>query len=174
MKKFCALEFHRRNSSSVIEQLVFWSTLQLCRPSPISCFKGTKSERHVLTGTSWIFILPGCWAHLGYHLSISDISVKLGSDLLHFELRWGKVSLDHAAACPFALPTHSFWSSKAEATPTSVSQLVDRLSQLHLESGDVCVVPCPGHFSLHLSLWFLEITEAHCHPSRWIKVKEGV
>jgi hypothetical protein len=25
-----------------------------------------------------------------------------------------------------------------------------------------------------LSLWFLEITEAHCHPSRWIKVKEGV
>jgi hypothetical protein len=36
----------------------------------------------------------GCRAQLDSHLIISDISVKLETDLLHFEWRWGEVSLD--------------------------------------------------------------------------------
>ena len=45
-------------------------------------------------GTSRIYISPGCRAHLDSHLIISDISVKLETDLLHFEWRWDEVSLE--------------------------------------------------------------------------------
>ncbi len=61
---------------------------------PISCLNCTQSEKHLTKGTSRVYILPGCRAHLSTHLIISDISIKLDTDLLHFKWKWDAISLD--------------------------------------------------------------------------------
>jgi hypothetical protein len=48
---------------------------------------------------------------------------------------------------------------------------MDRLSQLHQESGEVGVISLSGHVPVSLSLLIPEISKIHCHPSRGIKVK---
>ena len=95
VKRFCALEIHR--TGEIVHQLLNnWYLVYTpsSQTIPISCFNGTQSERHISKGTSQIYISPGCRAHLDSHLIISDISVKLETDLLHFEWRWDEVSLE--------------------------------------------------------------------------------
>ena len=95
VKRFCALEIHR--TGEIVHQLLNnWYLVYTpsSQTLPISCFNGTQSEKHISKGTSKIYISPGCRAHLEYHLIISDISVKLETDLLHFEWRWDEVSLE--------------------------------------------------------------------------------
>jgi len=95
VKRFCALEIHR--TGEIVHQLLNnWYLVYTpsSQTIPISCFNGTQSERHISKGTSRIYISPGCRAHLDSHLIISDISVKLETDLLHFEWRWDEVSLE--------------------------------------------------------------------------------
>ncbi len=95
VKRFCALEIHR--TGEIVHQLLNnWYLVYTpsSKTIQISCFNGTQSERHISKGTSRIYISPGCRAHLESHLIISDISVKLETDLLHFEWRWDEVSLE--------------------------------------------------------------------------------
>jgi hypothetical protein len=95
VKRFCALEIHR--TGEIVHQLLNnWYLVYTpsSQTLPISCFNGTQSEKHISKGTSKIYISPGCRAHLEHHLIISDISVKLETDLLHFEWRWDEVSLE--------------------------------------------------------------------------------
>lgn len=95
VKKSCVLEIHK--TGEIVHQLlnnwylVFSTTPQT---APISCYNGTQSEKHISKGTNRIYISPGCRAHLASHLIISDISVKLESDLLHFEWKWDDVTLE--------------------------------------------------------------------------------
>ena len=95
VKKSCPLEIHK--AGEIVHQLlnnwylVYSPTSQTV---PISCHNGTQSERHLSKGTSRMYVSPGCRAHLSSHLVISDISVKLETDLLHFEWRWDEVSMD--------------------------------------------------------------------------------
>jgi hypothetical protein len=48
---------------------------------------------------------------------------------------------------------------------------MDRLSQLHQESGEVGVISLSGHLPVSLYMLIPEISKIHCHPSRGIKVK---
>ena len=95
VKKFCSLEVHR--TGEIVHQLlnnwylIYTPTSQTI---PISCHNGTQSEKHLSKGTSRVYISPGCRAHLASHLIISDISIKLESDLLHFEWRWDEVNME--------------------------------------------------------------------------------
>lgn len=95
VKSSCNLEIHR--SGEIVHQLlnnwylVYSTSTQTV---PISCFNGTQSEKHIIKGTSKIYISPGCRAHLSQHLIISDIAIKLESDLLHFEWRWDDIAME--------------------------------------------------------------------------------
>jgi hypothetical protein len=48
----------------------------------------------LLKGTSQVYILPECQAQLATHLIISNISIKLDTDLLHFEWKRDGISLN--------------------------------------------------------------------------------
>jgi hypothetical protein len=94
VKKLCELEIHK--TGEIVYQLLNnWYLIY--SPSvqtvPISCLNGTQSEKHLSKGTSRVYISPGCRAHLATHLIISDISIKLDTDLLHFEWKWDAISL---------------------------------------------------------------------------------
>jgi hypothetical protein len=86
VKKLCELEIHLNNWYLVYSRSV--------QSIPISCLNGTQTKKHLTKGTSRVYISPGCRAHLSTHLIISDISIKLDTDLLHFEWKWDSISLD--------------------------------------------------------------------------------
>ncbi len=45
----------------------------------------THSEIHLAKGTQQIRIPPGCQAHFSEHLATSDYSIRLNSEIVHFE-----------------------------------------------------------------------------------------
>ena len=54
----------------------------------VECRNGTQSEIHLKAGISKNFLSPGCKAHFKSHLLLSDSSMQLPTDLLHFEWNW--------------------------------------------------------------------------------------
>ncbi len=95
VKKYCSLEMH--HTGEIVHQLLNnWYLVYTpnSQTIPISCFKIMQSKRHISKVTSRVYISPGCRAHLDSHLIISDISIKLDTDFIHFEWRWNEISLD--------------------------------------------------------------------------------
>ena len=54
----------------------------------------THSEIHLAKGTQQIRIAPGCQAYFAEHLATSDYSIRLDSEIVHFEWDWD-LSLIH-------------------------------------------------------------------------------
>jgi hypothetical protein len=58
----------------------------------VKCRNGTHSELHLRKGTQQINISPGCQGFFSEHMVTSDYSVKLDSDILHFDWDWDPVT----------------------------------------------------------------------------------
>jgi len=54
----------------------------------LKCCKGCHSELHVQKGTQEIWILPGCKGFFNNHLTTSNFSVWLSSEVSHFSWDW--------------------------------------------------------------------------------------
>jgi hypothetical protein len=94
VKKLCHLEIHK--AGEMVHQLTgnwFLSYSPEAQTVPINCRNGTSAELYLAHGINKFFLSPGCNAHLIEHLVMSDISMKLDSDILHFEWRWNDVAL---------------------------------------------------------------------------------
>jgi hypothetical protein len=57
------------------------------------CHNGSHSELHLSKGTQQIRIPPGCQAFFSEHLVTSDFSIRLDSEIIHFEWDWDPLSL---------------------------------------------------------------------------------
>ena len=55
---------------------------------PINCRNGTTTEMHLGRGSQRIHISPGCDANFPDHFIVSDLSIKMPADILHFEWTW--------------------------------------------------------------------------------------
>jgi hypothetical protein len=53
----------------------------------------THSEIHLAKGTQQIRIAPGCQAHFAEHLATSDFSIRLDSEIVHFEWDWDPLAI---------------------------------------------------------------------------------
>jgi hypothetical protein len=53
----------------------------------------THSEIHLAKGTQQIRIPPGCQAHFSEHLATSNFSIRLDSEIVHFECDWDPLSI---------------------------------------------------------------------------------
>ncbi len=94
VKKLCPLEIHK--AGEIVHQLAgnwFLAHSPSAQTVPITCRNGTSSEQYLAKGINKFNISPGCKAHLRQHLVMSDLSLKLDSDILHFEWHWNDVSL---------------------------------------------------------------------------------
>jgi hypothetical protein len=58
----------------------------------IKCRNGTHSEVHLRKGTQQVTISPGCQGFFTEHMVTSDYSVKLDSNILHFDWDWDPVT----------------------------------------------------------------------------------
>jgi hypothetical protein len=65
--------------------------------APIECRNGTQSEFHVGAGITKLYLSPGCRATFQNHLLLSDLAIRLPSDILHFEWNWDPASLANLA-----------------------------------------------------------------------------
>jgi hypothetical protein len=61
--------------------------------APIVCANGTHADRHIPSGVSRLFVSSDCSSQLKNHLLISDISLRVVTDLMHFEWTWNDDSL---------------------------------------------------------------------------------
>lgn len=61
--------------------------------APIECRNGTQSEFHIGPGISKLYLSPGCRANFQKHLLLSDLSIRLPTDILHFEWNWDPATL---------------------------------------------------------------------------------
>jgi hypothetical protein len=59
----------------------------------VECRNGTQSELHLKAGISKHFLSPSCKANFRSHLLLSDSSIQLPTDLLHFEWQWDPFTL---------------------------------------------------------------------------------
>jgi hypothetical protein len=94
VKRLCPLEVHK--AGEIVHQLAgnwFLAYSPAAQTVPITCRNGTSSEQYLAKGINKFNISPGCKAHLQKHLVMSDLSLKLDSDILHFEWHWSDVSL---------------------------------------------------------------------------------
>ena len=94
VKRLCPLEVHK--AGEIVHQLAgnwFLAYSPSAQTVPITCRNGTSSEQYLAKGINKFNISPGCKAHLQKHLVMSDLSLKLDSDILHFEWHWSDVSL---------------------------------------------------------------------------------
>jgi hypothetical protein len=94
VKRLCPLEVHK--AGEIVHQLAgnwFLAYSPKAQTVPITCRNGTSSEQYLAKGINKFNISPGCKAHLQKHLVMSDLSLKLDSDILHFEWHWNDVSL---------------------------------------------------------------------------------
>ena len=95
VKKLCHLEIH--SAGEMVHQLNgnwFLAYSPLAQTAPINCRNGTSAELYLKPGINKFFVSPGCNAHLQDHLVMSDISMKLDSDILHFEWKWNDATLE--------------------------------------------------------------------------------
>jgi hypothetical protein len=95
VKDLCHLEIHK--AGEIVYQLLnnwFLTYSPTSQTVPIDCRNGTQSELHLPKGVTKFNLSPGCRAHLVQHLVLSDISVRLSTDILHFEWQWNELSLD--------------------------------------------------------------------------------
>jgi hypothetical protein len=53
----------------------------------------THSEIHLAKGTQQIRIAPGCQAYFAEHLATSDYSIRLDSEIVHFEWDWDPLAI---------------------------------------------------------------------------------
>jgi hypothetical protein len=53
----------------------------------------THTELHLAKGTQQIRIPPGCQAHFAEHLATSDYSIRLDSEIVHFDWDWDPLTL---------------------------------------------------------------------------------
>ena len=99
VKKLCPLEIH--TNGEIVHQLAnnwFLAYSPEAQTVPIICHNGTASEKYLSKGITKFFVSPGCQAHLLQHLVMSDLSLKLDTDIIHFEWRWDDVSLQDLQA----------------------------------------------------------------------------
>jgi hypothetical protein len=95
VKTLCPLEIHK--AGEIVHQLLdnwFLAYSPKAQTVPIDCRNGTSSELYLSRGINKFYLSPGCKAHLLEHLVMSDISLKLDTDILHFEWRWNDVALE--------------------------------------------------------------------------------
>ncbi len=94
VKSLCQLEIHK--AGEMVHQLNgnwFLAYSPTTQTVPITCRNGTSAELYIAPGINKFFLSPGCSAHLIDHLVMSDISMKLDSDILHFEWKWNDATL---------------------------------------------------------------------------------
>jgi hypothetical protein len=58
----------------------------------MKCRNGFHSEIHLQRGTQQVMIPPGCQGFFQDHLATSDYSVRLASEVLHFNWEWDPVT----------------------------------------------------------------------------------
>ena len=94
VRRLCQLEVHK--TGELVYQLLenwYLAYSPSVFTAPISCNNGTQSELHLKKGITKFNLSPGCRMHMQQHLVISDISMRVEADLLHFEWNWDDVSL---------------------------------------------------------------------------------
>jgi hypothetical protein len=88
-QELCKFRIH--DSGEDVKQLLNnWFLIYSPTPQtiPIVCHNGTQSEKPIPSGTSSMHLSPGCRAQLQRHLVISDLSLRLDSDVIHYEWNW--------------------------------------------------------------------------------------
>jgi len=58
----------------------------------IQCWNGTATEMHLKKGTQQIHISPGCQGIFPNHLVTSDYSVRLDTNIMHFQWDWDLIT----------------------------------------------------------------------------------
>ena len=89
VQELCSLEV--TPVREVIHQLLqnwFLIYSPLAQTAYVECRNGTQGEMHIKAGISQKHLSPGCKAHFQQHLLLSDTSIRLPSDILHFEWNW--------------------------------------------------------------------------------------
>ena len=61
-------------------------------PVHLKCRDKTHSELHMNPGTQQLVIPPGCQGTFGRHLVTSDYSVRLDSEVIHYEWEWDPIT----------------------------------------------------------------------------------
>jgi hypothetical protein len=60
---------------------------------PIKCVNGTKTEKHLGSGSQTFTLSSGCEAQFLEHLVLSDLNIKMPADVLHFTWNWTPADL---------------------------------------------------------------------------------
>ena len=55
---------------------------------PVKCVNGTKTEKHLSAGSQTFTLSSGCEAQFLDHLVLSDLNIKMPTDVLHFTWDW--------------------------------------------------------------------------------------
>ena len=99
VKRLCLLEIH--TTGDIVHQLAnnwFLTYSPEAQTVPLICHNGTASKQYLSKGITKFFISPGCQAHISQHLGMSNLSLKLDTNIIHFEWRWDYVSLQDLQA----------------------------------------------------------------------------
>jgi hypothetical protein len=94
-KLLCPLKIH--DSEEIVEQLLnnwFLAYTPKSLMAPVICHNGTNSEIHLKKGINNFHLSPGCKTKLNHHVVISDLSLKLDGDMMHYEWSWDPQTFD--------------------------------------------------------------------------------
>jgi hypothetical protein len=94
-KQLCPLKIH--DAEEMVEQLLnnwFLAYSPKSLMAPVICHNGTNSEIHLKKGFNNFHLSPGCKTKLEHHVVVSDISLKLDGDMMHYEWTWDQNSFD--------------------------------------------------------------------------------
>jgi hypothetical protein len=88
--------FHIYDSGEIVRQLTdnwFLIYSPQSQMAPITCSNGSHADCHVPAGVSRLYVSSRCRTQLKSHLLISDVSLRVDTDLMHFEWNWNDDSL---------------------------------------------------------------------------------
>jgi hypothetical protein len=94
-KQLCPHKIH--DAEEMVEQLPnnwFLAYSPKSLMAPVICHNGTNSEIHLKKGFNNFHLSPGCKTKLEHHVVVSDISLKLDGDMMHYEWTWDQNSFD--------------------------------------------------------------------------------
>jgi hypothetical protein len=93
-QKLCP--FQVSNAEETVKQLLNnWFIALTTRKmmAPVTCYNGTNSELSLQAGVKKFYLSPGCQTKLDQHFVISDMSLRIDSDIMTFEWPWDNTEL---------------------------------------------------------------------------------
>jgi uncharacterized protein YoxC len=93
-QKLCP--FQVSNAEETVKQLLNnWFIALTTRKmmAPVTCYNGTNSELSLQAGVKKFYLSPGCQTKLDQHFVISDMSLRIDSDIMTFEWPWDNSEL---------------------------------------------------------------------------------